>query len=104
MTKNPHSFNIAVPLFLLVCAVCLPVGSAEARPSTQSYTCEGVKDFVDQQGTVVMNTKRSDIYRKFYSRSYECPFTQVHTAYRVPTKSGRCTLYICRPPKELFFK
>lgn len=81
----------------------LQMGSANARPSTQSYTCEGVRAFIDQRGTVVMNTKNASIYRKFYSPNYQCPFSTVHTAHRVPTKSGTCTLYICREPREDMF-
>ncbi len=107
--KITHSINIVAPLLLLLCAVSLSVGSAKARPNTPDYTCEGVKEFVEQQGTVVMNykvfdDKRPTVYRKFYSRNYECPYTQVHTAFEVTTKTGDCILYICRPPKEPLFK
>lgn len=79
-------------------------GPADARPNTKDYTCDGVRAFVVQQGTVVMNTKNRNVYRKFYARNYQCPFTNVHKRHSVPTKSGMCTLFICREPRRPFFK
>lgn len=78
--------------------------AADARPSTQDFTCSGVRAFVAQKGTVVMNTKNSYVYRKFYAPDYQCPFSTVHTRYSVPTKSGMCTLFICREPRRPMFE
>lgn len=103
MTKPSSTFRTTLHFACSLMLLGLCATAAEARPNTQSYTCEGVRDFIDQRGTVVMNTKNASIYRKFYSRNYQCPFSTVHTAHRVPTKSGTCTLYICREPREDLF-
>lgn len=99
----------SITTFIAFVGVCLSFSilsgsAAEARPNTQDYTCAGVRAFVDQQGTVVMNTKNRNVYRKFYARNYQCPFSNVHTRHSVPTKSGMCTLFICREPRRPFFK
>jgi len=77
--------------------------AADARPNTQDFTCEGVRAFIDQKGTVVMNTKNRNVYRKFYAPNYQCPYSTVHTRYDAPTKSGMCTLYICRERRRPIF-
>lgn len=82
----------------------LPTSSAEARPNTKDFTCTGVRNFVDQKGTVVMNTKNRHVYRKFYAPNRHCPFSTVHKRHSVPTKSGMCTLFICREPRRPLFK
>jgi len=102
LTRPITSFLTFLGAFLTI--VALSGGAAEARPNTQDYTCAGVRAFVDQQGTVVMNTKNRNVYRKFYARNYQCPFSNVHTRHSVPTKSGMCTLFICREPRRPFFK
>ncbi len=68
---------------------------AEARPSTKSYTCNGVRNYVRRRGAVVMNTKRNDIYRRFVANRSFCYPREGLQRFTVPTKSGRCTLYIC---------
>lgn len=69
---------------------------AEARPSTKSYTCNGVKNFIADRGAVVMNHKASHLYRRFVANRGFCKSTsRFLKAFSVPTKSGRCTLRIC---------
>lgn len=103
MTKQFQIFKKVLLCGVLCLLAMLYSSVADARPSTQSYTCEGVRHFIDQRGTVVMNTKNASVYRKFYAPHYQCPFSTEHTAHRVPTKSGTCTLYICREPREDMF-
>ena len=90
----------------LVVVVALPmmISAADARPSTKSYTCSGVKAFVRSKGAVVMNHKSSSLYRRFVaSRSY-CIDRGANTrAFSVPTKSGSCTLRICDPIQRKIF-
>lgn len=71
---------------------------AEARPSTRSFTCEGVRDFVFDRGAVVMNHKSPSLYRRFVANRSYCDFEKVTKRYRVPTRSGSCTLLICIEP------
>lgn len=99
----------SIPSFMVLMAVSLGgvalTGSAvEARPNTKDFTCAGVRDYIGQKGTVVMNTKNSNVYRKFYAPHYQCPFSNVHTRYDAPTKTGMCTLFICREPRRPFFE
>lgn len=103
MTKQDRTFKMAFLWAAVFILMGMYTGLASARPSTQAYTCEGVRAFIDQRGTVVMNTKNASVYRKFYAPQYQCPFSTEHRAHRVPTKSGTCTLYICREPREDMF-
>lgn len=77
---------------------------AEARPNTKDFSCAGVRAYVRDRGTVVMNTKNSNVYRKFYAPHRQCPFPTVHTRHSVPTKSGICRLFICREARKPMFK
>jgi len=69
---------------------------AEARPSTRSFTCEGVRDYIYDRGSVVMNTKNSSVYRRFVANRSYCPPDQARVTFAVPTRTGRCNLSICR--------
>ena len=89
---------------LVVLTTSLSIGSADARPNTRDFTCDGVRAYLDARGTAVMNTKNRSIFRKFYAPHQQCPFSTVHKAHRVPTKTGMCILYICREPMEPLFK
>lgn len=40
--------------------------TADARPSTKSFTCEGLRNFIASRGAVVMNTKNSNVYRDLF--------------------------------------
>ena len=78
------------------------IDRAEARPSTRSYTCSALKQFVRQRGAVVMNHKSSSLYRRFvHSRRY-CDYDETVRPFSVPTKTGQCRLYICDPINLLF--
>ncbi len=70
----------------------------EARPSTKSFTCPGVQDFIQQHGAVVMSTKSSRIYKRFVANKSYCSFSEVTETRTVPTKSGGCYLRICWEP------
>jgi len=69
--------------------------AADARPSTKSFTCEGVQDFVDDRGSVVMNTKNSSVYRRFVADRTYCVLRESTRRFSVPTKDGLCRLKIC---------
>lgn len=102
LTRSIASFTALMTVSLGV--VALTASAVEARPNTKDFTCTGVRDYIEQKGTVVMNTKNSNVYRKFYAPHYQCPFSNVHTRYDAPTKTGMCTLFICREPRRPFFE
>ena len=71
------------------------VASAQARPSTKSYTCAGVKQLVARNGAIVMNTKNRHVYNRFVANRSYCQLEEITRSVSVPTKSGRCRLKIC---------
>lgn len=86
-------FNIAAAVY-----------TAEARPSTKSYTCNGVKNLVNKRGAIVMNHKSSSLYRRFVRSVRYCrsPYNTTER-FRVPTKTGSCYLRICAE-QDFFFR
>ncbi len=69
---------------------------AEARPSTRSYSCEGVRDYIYHRGSVVMNTRNRRVYRRFVADRTFCTTGEVLKKYFAPTRSGHsCSLRIC---------
>ena len=70
---------------------------ADARPSTKSYTCEGVKKLVQKKGSIVLNTKNSSVYSKFVASASHCTREQIAKLRTVPVKSGTCRLRTCVP-------
>lgn len=68
---------------------------AEARPSTRSFTCQGVQEYVQRHGAVVMNTKNPRTYRRFVANRSYCSSFEITETRTVPTKSGGCYLRIC---------
>jgi len=70
-------------------------GTPQARPSTKSFTCQGVRNFIKDWGAVVMNAKSANVYRRFVANRSFCSPGQVTIGYSVPTKTGRCRLRIC---------
>ena len=74
----------------------VPVTSADARPSTRSYTCEGLKDLIWSRGAIVMNHKNSSLYQRFVASRNYCrrPYNTTKR-FRVPTKTGACYLKVC---------
>ena len=82
----------AFPLLL----VGVYVDQADARPSTKSYTCQGLKKFIAQKGKVIMATRSQLTFSIFVSNSGQCPRTSYFLEKtRVPTKSGQCTVFTC---------
>ncbi|MDD9909619.1 MAG: hypothetical protein OXR62_08005 [Ahrensia sp.] len=91
--------RLAMPALAAGMAVLLILtGHAEARPSTKSFTCEDAREFVNQQGAVVMDTKSSRVYRRFVSNRSYCSAFELIEWHFVPTKSGSCSLKICEEP------
>ena len=70
--------------------------SAEARPSTRSFSCEGVRDLIYDRGALVMNTKNASVYRRFVNDRSFCAHGEGLESYYAPTRSGKCRLKICR--------
>ncbi|MEM9731964.1 MAG: hypothetical protein AAF903_00600 [Pseudomonadota bacterium] len=70
--------------------------AAEARPSTKSFTCQGVRQFIRQRGAVVMNHKGPRLYQRFVDNRGQC-YNRSDQLERffVPTRSGQCALRIC---------
>ena len=73
---------------------------AEARPSTRSFTCHGVQDYVQRRGAVVMNTKNSRVYKRFVANRSYCSHSEIAETRTVPTKTGGCYLRICWEPLD----
>ncbi len=81
----------------------LPATSADARPSTRSYTCEALKDLIYDRGAIVMNHKNSSLYRRFVHSRHYCRRPDNSTKrFRVPTKTGTCYLRVCYEQRHLF--
>jgi len=87
---------------MIAASVCSVLGfaisshPAEARPSTQSYTCQGVQNLIQQRGAVVMNFKGNSLYRRFVNSLRYCSFPDNRLKrMAVPTKTGKCQLYVC---------
>jgi len=81
---------------MVFASLSISAPNADARPSTRSYTCDGVKALIRKRGAVVMNHKNNNVYRRFvYSLGYcKRPDNRLRS-FRVPTKTGTCTLKIC---------
>ncbi len=74
----------------------LSTTGADARPSTKSYSCQGVKQLISQRGAVVMDTKNRSVYRRFVSSRRQCQLTEKTERFTVPTSTGRCRLLVCK--------
>ena len=85
-------FNIVAALY-----------TAEARPSTKSYTCQGVQNLVNRRGAIVMNHKSRNLYQRFVRNVRYCrhPYNSTKR-FRVPTKTGSCYLRICYEREFIF--
>lgn len=93
-----YLISTAIALSAMAFSPVLLSQPAEARPSTKSFTCEGVKDFVRRNRAVVMNHKAPHLYRRFVSSRQQCYNHDDRLArFTVPTRSGRCSLRICAP-------
>ncbi len=80
-------------LIAMISMVCTSL--AAARPSTRSFTCDGLVRFIQARGAVVMNTKNAYVYRRFVAHSGYCYAGETTVYYAVPTKTGTCRLQIC---------
>lgn len=93
--------NISKRILVLASALAatqtvLPIYDADARPSTRSYTCQGAQNFVRQRGAVVMNHKNNSLYQRFVANLGYCKYPANRLKrFRVPTKDGTCSLYVC---------
>ena len=84
-----------VAAFTSAIVVAMVVTTANARPSTQRYSCEGVRDLIEDRGSVVMDLKPG-VYRRFVNNRQECELDQITERFYVPTTTGLCSLKICR--------
>jgi len=85
--------------FVAAVTLCVMVSStASARPNTSSFTCDGLKELIDQKGAVVLNTKSSSTYQVYgryvANRSY-CNSGESLLGIKVPTKSSSCRVKLC---------
>lgn len=90
------ALNLCTAVILAGIATGMDINTAEARPSTQAFTCAGVQNFVEDRGAVVMNTTKSWVYRRFVADRSYCDRGESTVRYSVPTQSGRCGLRICK--------
>lgn len=70
--------------------------TADARPSTKQFSCQGLKQFIDQRGAVVMDTKNNRVYKRLVKNRSFCELVQSTGRFTVPTTSGTCRVKICR--------
>jgi len=80
-------------LFLMVAPTS--VSDANARPSTKSFTCSGLKNFIERNGAVVMNTKNNRVFDRFVANNFYCLRGTYRERVVVPTKNGRCRILRC---------
>ena len=95
----------AAAALLLTASSFIPLKqtAAEARPSTKSFTCAGARRFVRERGAVVMNHKAPHLYQRFVANSSYCDYEERARPFRVPTKSGSCTLKTCQFEERVRF-
>ncbi|WP_156798356.1 hypothetical protein [Ahrensia sp. R2A130] len=70
-------------------------GKAEARQSTKSFTCDGVRSLINRRGGVVLNTKNSNVYQRLVRNYKFCPSPLYARRTTVPTKTGPCRVRYC---------
>ena len=68
---------------------------AQARVSTQNYTCSDVKDLIFRQGAIVLNIKGNSVYKRFVADRSFCQANQRLERINVPSKSEKCRLHFC---------
>lgn len=82
-------------LFVLLAVTAAGLQSAQARPSTSSYTCEKLRDYIVDRGAVVMNTKGRHVYDRFVVHSGFCDNSQIARRISVPASDGICRIRHC---------
>ena len=103
MQKQPILKLAIAAVVIAAFNIVVAVYSAEARPSTKSYTCNGVKNLVRQRGAIVMNHKASHLYQRFvYSFRYCRRPYNTTKRFKVPTKTGACYLRVCHEQRFIF--
>lgn len=103
MTKQPILKLTIAAIVIAAFNVGVAVYKAEARPSTKSYTCAGVKNLIRKRGAVVMNHKSRHLYQRFVHSFRYCRYPYNTTrAFRVPTKTGMCSLRVCHERRYIF--
>ncbi|MEP1205943.1 MAG: hypothetical protein ABJM29_04815 [Rhizobiaceae bacterium] len=96
MNKQPILKLTIAAVVIAVFNIVVAMYSAEARPSTKSYTCSGLKSLIRDHGSIVMNHKNRSLYQKFvHSRRYCRRPYNTTKRFRVPTKTGACYVRIC---------
>ncbi len=95
MTISIRNIFLATLTATVVSSSLLPT-IADARPSTRSYSCEGVRDYIYHRGAIVMNTKNRSVYRRFVADRSFCQPRESLKRYYAPTRDGQCSLHICR--------
>ncbi len=99
MTFNTLNTGIAFTAIAnLLLAFSPIVTSAEARPSTQRYSCPGLHDTVDRFGAIVMNTKNRRVYNRLVADRSYCEREKRLVRITVPTRDGGCRVFTCREP------
>ena len=99
-----HLKNLTIAVGALATFHMLAPSPADARPSTRSYTCAGVKNLIRARGAVVMNHKNSRVYQRFVHSWRYCRRPNNATrSFRVPTKTGSCSLKVCTERRPLFY-
>lgn len=103
MNKQPILKLIIAAVVIAAFNIVVAVYTAEARPSTKSYTCNGVKNLVRQRGAIVMNHKARHLYQRFVHSYRYCRYPDNSTKrFKVPTKTGACYLRICYERQRIF--
>ena len=74
--------------------------TADARESTRNFSCSAVQNLVDRQGAIVLNTKKSRVYRRFVRDRTFCALVENTRRITVPTRDGGCRLRVCYEPLE----
>ncbi len=96
MDRSIFNNTLMAALGAVAIATIVQPGTADARPDTKSFTCEGVRDYVADRGAVVMNTKNRNVYRRFVSNQSFCQYNEGLRLHFVPTRSKKsCSLKIC---------
>ena len=84
---------------IIITSVCgllmVNLPPANARPDTRTMSCKQLQSFIEQRGSVVMNTSNTSYAQFVHHRGY-CGPSEVLIGARAPVKGGgSCALKQC---------
>ena len=94
-TKMRYILASAIVAGTLATAGIATVSTAEARQSTKSFSCNGLRALIDRRGAVVLNTTSRYVYNSIVRNFQMCPTRTFAVKNSVPTTTGSCRVTYC---------